>query len=283
VEDYFASDEWVFEQKLDGIRAICKVSYQIAAFRHGNVVSFARHDGVALKSSAAMQHFKKITEQLADVQMSVALDGEIMTEDGSYRVFDILFLGDNDLRGMPHSQRRVVLEAWFSANMEGNPLISLVPQSRTEEEKRRLWGIITQQKLEGVMLKHLSGRLDTGKPSKRANSCLKCKFTQSIDCIVVDKTVDPFSVTLALVVPKTGTYNRLRWSLYMKEVGKSSLIGKGTVNEGDVVEVEFLYCLDTENPRLYQPRIKRVRQDKTREECTIDQLDGSFTEKKVVS
>ncbi len=96
------------------------------------------------------------------------------------------------------------------------------------------------------------------------------KFVRELDAHVVE------------VATSTGKQNAAL-AVYDDEgnavaIGKVSTIGKGSVKVGDVVEVRFLY---TVGDRLFQPRIVRVRTDKTGPECSARQLEGTRTNKVV--
>ena len=53
-------------------------------------------------------------------------------------------------------------------------------------------------------------------------------------------------------------------------VGRCSVIGKPHVEPGDVIEVAYLYRAATGG--LIQPRMTRIRHDKSPRECGIDQF-----------
>jgi hypothetical protein len=99
---------------------------------------------------------------------------------------------------------------------------------------------------------------------------LKAKFVVTADVIVLAVGDDgKESCTLGMVDGNT-----------VVEIGRCSLIGKPYVKPGDIIEVAYLYANNCKAPRLYQPRLYRVRDDKTPPECTIDQL--KFTNKSVM-
>jgi hypothetical protein len=63
-------------------------------------------------------------------------------------------------------------------------------------------------------------------------------------------------------------------------VGSASAIGKKPKPEKlQVWEVRFLYVVDQDRPRLYQPRLMRLRTDKEIQECLVDQIANAFTDK----
>lgn len=81
------------------------------------------------------------------------------------RVYDILFDGDTDVRGLPLSARRARLEEWLAQNPNSRLTISpLIPFTDWEELARiRVQGA-EEQGHEGVMLKRLDSTYQAGRP-----------------------------------------------------------------------------------------------------------------------
>lgn len=243
---------FVMEQKLDGHRVILRIQ-----------------DG--LSPLALTRNGNPYTKGLpADLFQGFppgrwALDGEWIAPhsggDGVYWVFDLL-----DANGMVnHSttldDRRAILEAFFDLGLN-NPKIRLVPQAKTEEEKRALVAKCRSMGAEGVMVKARTG---TYKPGMRSREIFKAKFVETADVVVMALRDDgKDSVRL-------GAYDAN--GLNLIDVGRASLIGKekaGAFSVGDVLEVRYLYMGAGE--RLFQPTILKRRSDKRAEECGIGQF-----------
>lgn len=253
IETYIGNDGWALEQKLDGIRCIVTAS--------DGRVDFTGHAGNPLRSG--MKHHAPIAAELAG--MSFTLDGELMPS-GELWVFDMLTCADNDLRGESFATRRSVL-ALLDGAFEN---IHVVPSATTADDKRTLWNKVRAINGEGVVAKRLTGVYSTG---GRTRDVLKIKVTKTIDVIIIGFGGETDSAVLGL---HDGAGN-------LVEIGKCSLIGKAAVEIGDVIEVQYLYVVDTATPRLVQGRMMRVRADKTPAECGWDQLDGATTSKMVVA
>ena len=135
--------------------------------------------------------------------------------------------------------------------------IKIVEQAVGTEAKRALLDKAKADGAEGIMLKWLSRPYTPGRGN---DAGIKVKLTKDADLIVMS-------------LAHNGKENTVLGAMHdgeIYEVGRASTIGKGKVSPGDVVEVRYLYI--GANGRLVQPRITRVRTDKTAAECGLDQL-----------
>jgi len=96
--DRFTGDEWIFERKYDGIRAL--------AFKQGRQVR-------VLSRNRLLQHTPAVSEAIAQLDVADAiLDGELTWRDEgpvAYYVFDVLWLEGRDLTRLPLDERRALL------------------------------------------------------------------------------------------------------------------------------------------------------------------------------
>jgi bifunctional non-homologous end joining protein LigD len=96
-QDRFTGPEWIFERKFDGIRLL--------AFKRGaDVQLFSR--------TRRPQQIPALAEAIATLPVeTLILDGEVTWDrSGAYHVFDIIWIDDRDLRGLPLEERRALLE-----------------------------------------------------------------------------------------------------------------------------------------------------------------------------
>ncbi len=187
-----SDDGWLFEPKWDGFRAL--------VFRDGDEVYTQSRDLKPLD-----RYFPELGEPLkAALPERCILDGEIViAQDGalafesllirihpaasrvrmlaaespaSFIAWDLLALGDEDLRAVPQEERRVRLETVL-AGIE--PPIHLTPATRDRALAQDWFGRFEGAGLDGVIAK----RLDTAyQPGKRA--MLKIKHQRTADCVV---------------------------------------------------------------------------------------------------
>jgi ATP-dependent DNA ligase len=96
-QDRFTGPDWIFERKFDGIRLI--------AFKRGSEVQLFSRNRLP-------QHIPAVANAIAKIPSeNLILDGEITWDrSGAYHVFDIVWLGDRDLRALPLEERRALLE-----------------------------------------------------------------------------------------------------------------------------------------------------------------------------
>jgi ATP-dependent DNA ligase len=245
-------DQYVIEQKLDGHRVILRIQdglSPLALTRNGNPYTKGLPD-------ALFQGFPP---------GRWALDGEWIAPhsggDGIYWVFDLLDANGMINYGTTLDDRRAVLEAFFDLGLN-NPIIRLVPQAKSTEEKRVLVDRCRAMGAEGVMTKVKTG---TYQPGARSREIFKAKFVETADVVVMALRDDgKDSVRL-------GAYDAN--GLNLIDVGRASLIGKeksGAFAVGDVLEVRYLYMGAGE--RLFQPTIMKRRTDKRAEECSVQQF-----------
>jgi ATP-dependent DNA ligase len=183
---------WIFEPKWDGFRAL--------VFRDGEEVFIQSRDEKPL----VRFYPELVAPLLAQLPERAVLDGEIVIVQprgldfealqlrlhpaasrvkllagqipASIVFFDILALGDRDVRGTPFVERRAILERVLAG---AQPPIHLTPATRdravAEDWFRRFEGA----GLDGVMAKREEG---TYQPDKRV--MLKVKHERECDCVV---------------------------------------------------------------------------------------------------
>ena len=185
-------DGWLFEPKWDGFRAI--------VFRDGEEVYTQSRDLRPLD-----RYFPELGEPLrmslpercvVDGEVVISRDGELDFEalllrihpaesrvkmlaaetPASFVAWDLLALGDEDLRKVPQGQRRARLEDVL-ANVE--PPVHLTPATTDRALGEDWFQRFEGAGLDGVVAKRLDG---TYQPGKRA--MLKIKHARTADCVV---------------------------------------------------------------------------------------------------
>jgi ATP-dependent DNA ligase len=194
VDEIPPGDEWQFEPKWDGFRAI--------AFRDG--------DEVALQSKAGQplaRYFPEVVEALRGVKaQKFVLDGEIVVPAGGrlsfddlllrihpaesrikklaaaspahFYVFDILVAKGKLLLDEPIERRRAQLEAFFETI--DHELLHLSPATTDRKVASRWFNELGAAGLDGVMAKHLGEPYHSGD----REGMVKVKHLKSADCVV---------------------------------------------------------------------------------------------------
>jgi DNA ligase 1 len=80
------------------------------------------------------------------------------------RLYDMLFEGGEDLRGLPCTERRARLEAWHAATRPPRTDISGVLDFASVAELERLWAAARETGIEGLMLKRRTSPYLAGRP-----------------------------------------------------------------------------------------------------------------------
>jgi len=147
----FDDPDWLFEIKHDGFRALAYIS----------------DDSCTLVSRKNNQYksFATLRESLAQLNTPAILDGEIVCLDAegksqfrplmsrksqvSFYAFDLLWLGDKDLRGLPLVKRKQHLQKLLAkAKLPG-----VIFASHIEEKGTPLYQEVCERDLEGIVCK----------------------------------------------------------------------------------------------------------------------------------
>ncbi len=192
VDELPPGDDWVFEPKWDGFRAL--------VFRDEDEIFIQSRDEKPLN-----RYFPELLEPLRSaLPIRCVLDGEIVIVRGdsldfdalqlrlhpaatrvnllsrqtpaSFVVFDLLCEGDRDLRGEPFQDRRRELESLISS---APPPIHLTPATADRNMAADWFRRFEGAGLDGVIAKSISGSYE---PNKRV--MLKVKHERDCDCVV---------------------------------------------------------------------------------------------------
>jgi ATP-dependent DNA ligase len=176
-------EEWAYEPKLDGFRAIVFVDGDDAYIQSRGGKELARYfpelsfapgrwvlDGeLVIRDSEGNLEFDALQERIHPAQSRIELLSREIP--AGYIVFDLLAEGDEPLLEAPLSERRRRLEAIAAgAGLELSPLTT-----NTEQAERWL------RSIEGVMAKQLDAPYVPGKRKGMA----KVKRERTIDCVVM--------------------------------------------------------------------------------------------------
>jgi bifunctional non-homologous end joining protein LigD len=187
----FSKQGWVFEPKMDGIRAV-------AFIQNGKVTLKSRND------LDLTEQFPAIAASLQTYKGNFVLDGEIvaLNEKGRpsfqhlqqrgkadkantsaapilYYVFDIIYCQDRNLEAEPLSDRRKVLLEQIKQSHN----IRIIEQFPTDGESA--YQACVSNELEGVVGKRIDSTYEVGKRSK---SWLKVKSTASAEFLICGYT-----------------------------------------------------------------------------------------------
>jgi ATP-dependent DNA ligase len=246
--DYAANDSWLFQQKIDGVRALIVCS-------DGDVRPYNRN-GVALTKDVPFPVLKALSPFRGK---NVVLDGELV--EGVLWVFDLPQFGSTVSWRSSYEERLDALEVVVPAL--NTPTIRLLSTARTFDEKLVLAKDVLAAGLEGIIARDKTAPYV---PGLRAPTLLKAKFVKHVDAVVMAVNLDGKQNMRLGVYDAAGTLVSIGECTGLSGDGPE-ICSKGLV--GAVVEVRYLSVY---HQRLYQPNMPRVRTDKAPEECTIDQL-----------
>ena len=195
-------DDWIYEVKWDGYRAVGYVHNGTAEIRSRNNKDFTAK-------------YYPITEALAQWGVNAVVDGELVVlaknglpdfnsmqnwrseADGPliFYLFDILWYEGRDLMPLPLSERRQVLEEAISKLPEGSP-IKLSEQF--DADGKEFFALADRMGLEGIMAKRIDSIY---RPDHRSKDWLKIKTEKRHEAVIGgytknEGTSKPFSALL---------------------------------------------------------------------------------------
>jgi bifunctional non-homologous end joining protein LigD len=185
-DEPFDHDDWLFELKWDGYRAIAEVNKKNIKLYSRNGLSFN-------------ERYPALVAELAKLNLQAVLDGEVvvMNEDDRpdfqklqhyddnrhlpliYYVFDILSLKNKDLTQLPLIERKKILEETLPAN-------EVIRYSDHVEAKgKAFFEQVKKNNLEGIMAKKADSLYTRG---VRTKEWLKIKHTHSREAVIAGYT-----------------------------------------------------------------------------------------------
>lgn len=239
LEAVLRSDEFVGQVKIDGERRMVRATAK-------EVVGSNRR-GLQVGLPAC------IVESLSGVECE--LDGEIL---GSRLfLFDILSVGERDLRGMGFKARKKVLDSMIELF---GAAVTVLPLAEGEAQKRMLVDRTKELGQEGAVFKHVDAPYTPGRPNS-GGSQLRLKHWKDATVIVLGANADRRSVRMG-VLDGQGA---------MVEVGSVTVPANRAIPaDGSLLDVKYLYAF--EGGDLFQPTFKSVRDDLVREEAKMSRL-----------
>ncbi|GAB4231037.1 MAG: DNA ligase D [Chlamydiales bacterium] len=196
IEEPFDHEEWVFEIKWDGYRAIAEVAKDHTLLYSRNFHSFNTR-------------FPTIIQELNTLQQEMVIDGELVVLDNTgrgdfqllqqylssgadeqhlkYYVFDLLYHEGRDLRELPLIQRKNLLREVLEAGSYRH----LRYLDHIEAQGTAFFQAVKKEGIEGMIAKHKESHYD----SKRSDEWLKIKIKLTEEAIIGGYTASRRSQT----------------------------------------------------------------------------------------
>lgn len=156
-QERFSGPDWIFEQKLDGIRLL--------VYRQGSKVRLYSRNRL-------VQHIPPVARAVAELPLKeIILDGEVTWEGGNvvYHVFDIMWIDGRDVMPLPLEERRALL----SRLQLPAPLQRVAALSDSEP-----WERARREGWEGVIAKRRGSRYEQRRSPHWLK--MKCEATQEL-------------------------------------------------------------------------------------------------------
>jgi bifunctional non-homologous end joining protein LigD len=216
--DDLKNPDFIFEPKLDGIRALCYVN--------------AKCDFISRNDLDLTDKYPELDVRKFIKAKTCILDGEIVAYDkkgiphfstlqkgglATYVVFDILMKNGKSLVDLPLIERKKILDETVIENAR-------IEKSFFTKSGPALWKEMVKKRMEGVMAKEANAPYH---PGIRSGVWLKIKLLNTIDCVIVGFTAAKRTISsLAL-----GLYDTDHQLYYVGKVGTG-------FNEKDLEELE---------------------------------------------
>ena len=182
----FSKEDWIYEIKWDGYRAIAEVNKKGVKLYSRNGNSF-------------LSAYPEVVDELSKMKLNAILDGEVvvLNEQGNpdfhklqeyglnkdfplqYYVFDLLELNGKKLYSTPLIERKKLL----AELIKKNPVIKY--SDHVEESGEDFFEVIKEKNLEGIIAKRMDSEYH---PGKRSADWLKIKQHKSEEAIIAGFT-----------------------------------------------------------------------------------------------
>jgi bifunctional non-homologous end joining protein LigD len=296
-KDDLEKDGYIYEPKLDGTRALCYVDSTMKFLnRRGHDITerypeFSFRDQIKARSCVLDGELLvydnrgnpsfRLLQKREQSKTSIAKFLSIQ-HPATYVIFDILELDGKELINARLDERKKIMH---SVLREGHHLQSIA----FTRDGRKLWSVVEQRKLEGVMAKRANSYYE---PGKRSDAWLKIKALKTVDCVLLGYTSEIRTISaLALglyfgnelrYVGRVGTGFTEKYLEELRPVLDSMLAETPPVASYPnqpvitwirpelVAEVEILEL--TRDKHLRAPSFRRLRNDKPIKDCVVEQL-----------
>jgi ATP-dependent DNA ligase len=287
LEQLLNDDNYIAQEKLDGIRAIVHIT-------PSGLRIFSRSAGVAdptrpLEKTSALPYlaalrFPEMVGTILDCEIlargldCAKLSGSIHKMDVSDNrtvklfVFDILSIKGTDLTNRTLLQRLSWLES--IRKKIASPYIIFLPWANTSKDKHDLYQKIIKQTAEGVVLKNLYSTYIQG--ARPSNNWYKAKKSMTIDAVILGFTTGKGKYNTQIGAVKFGQYVNTPKGWILKELGQASGMSDAERQEmslhpqkyiGRVVVIKGMQRLRSGSIR--HPIFVAIRSDKNHSQCRL--------------
>lgn len=297
----FDSEDWIFEVKWDGIRAISYIDSDLS-IRSRNDKELSHNfpefeelktltensviDGEIIVMKGGRADFQLLSERskTASIQSVEYLSKELAA---TYVVFDLLEKDGQPLIDLPLIERKTLLKKHVREGQH------VVLSAFVEREGQAYYQAALAKGVEGIMAKKKDS---TYEPGVRSGNWLKIKRNSTCDCVIFGYTAGEGARKSSFGALILGLYNRVV-PVYVGKVGigfseediesmlrvfESLQVREESLGDVDIPEkiiwlrpeivCQVAYQNVTKDGRLRMPRFCGLRNDKLPAECTLDQI-----------
>lgn len=250
VHDLMNNDDWMIQEKMDGVRYMLEFKKSLGGCKFKG---YNRKGKEVPVSQEIKDEFERFVLHLPD---DCFLDGELIGK--TFYVFDILSMGGRDLREQSCGKRYNLLARYIKKYFHEYKYIKLVGAYGTKKEKQKLFNDSIAK--EGVVFKRKGATYHVGRPAS-GGDYLKFKFCEYCTCLVTSVSnkrsvgiglmngsdvVEVGNVTIPVnyEIPTVGKYIEVK---YLYAFPGGSLIQPVYLGERDDVEVDTIDSIKYKN------------------------------------
>lgn len=246
LDAFLADDAMIAQQKIDGDRILVTIG-------DGELLVTNREGQVSERNP---KHFAG----LGYLPVGTIVDGELL-DDGSYWLFDVLQVGDEDVRELGYLERWEKLDGELEPALSGS--VAVVPVAAGKKAKKKLHDQLRGAGAEGLVFKHRDAPYKAGRNTTQR----KHKFVKSADVIILENAGNAY---LMAVYDGKSLFECGKVFAGTTNASRKALDAALARKERPVCEVRYLYA--TDDHQLFQPVFVRTRDDKAAKECLRGQL-----------
>lgn len=244
VPKYLDDDDWVMQEKKDGVRKMIR--------QHAKVVEGINKKGIVTPIPKIIEH----CIHKACGRVEAIIDGELVGE--VYWLFDLLSIGVHAYSDKTYRERLEAIQEWLGDDFDDN--FKMVPTAVGKSSKKALYKKLKEENAEGVVFRKLDSVYKAGRPHS-GGSLVKFKF----------------KTTATIRVKCLNEKNSFQMEMLSKgdwiDVGNCTYFPTVLIPEpGQFAEIEYLYVRGVGGSLYGPPVLLSIREDANEDDCLVSQL-----------
>ncbi|MFZ5955216.1 MAG: non-homologous end-joining DNA ligase [Nanoarchaeota archaeon] len=282
---YLSQKNFIFEPKLDGYRALCYKNDELKLITRNGIditwdfpeLNFSKNINA---KNAVIDGEIIIYDKNGNPNFQLLQQRKLMKNYSCFVAFDILMKDNIDITERSLWERKKILDDTIKENKK-------IQKIFFTKEGDKLWKVIEQRKLEGVIAKNLNSSYE----QKRSLNWIKIKIVKTTDCIILGYKTKKRKISSLvmgaydknnnlIILGKVGTGFKERNLIELDKLFDSLKLDEAIFQIDELKEknitwlkpilvCEISYAEVTQDKKLRAPSFIRLRPDKSANECTL--------------